>query len=250
VDTLRLVARPSATLKRLPHPWVDLVLDEIGRRVQLPVPLHMPVFGDILGADGAHAAAGRIRPTLGNEVRLSLDPDAHVREAVLVQRSMSDADAALLAAIRDADSVRALPLPIDGDRPISDRVVLFLSLSMRTPDKSDTLADQRAARDVAVLTLPVYGDARGVMPTAGTRGPHYPIAERNAGLEGEVQLEYVVDDGGSVAPGTLRILAYTRPAFASAVYDFLSSAHFQPATIRGCPVRQLVSQPFRFYLRH
>jgi len=36
VDTLRLAVRGGGDLPRLPHPWIDLLLDEIGTRLVPP----------------------------------------------------------------------------------------------------------------------------------------------------------------------------------------------------------------------
>lgn len=125
---------------------------------------------------------------------------------------------------------------------------MFLSLTThRLPAEVRSLLDETAG-DVAVRHLPSFAGAQPVRPTPGTRGPHYPTDERNAHRQGDVMVQFVVDERGAMVPGTLRVLRFTSVPFARAVFDMLTHAHFQPATIGGCPVKALVEEPFQFRL--
>ena len=249
VDTLRIVAHASADLPRLPRPWTELLLDAVGERVRLAPPVVIPVYGDV-GKAGT-ADAGSTRPALSNEVRVRLRRDGHVDGVELTARSLSDAaDQALLRAVREADSAATLPALPDGVRAPT---TVFLSLAIQEPldtlDFPHALPVERISREVAVLSLPVFRDATRARPLPGNRGPRYPERERNAGREGEVLLDVVLDERGTIVPGTLRLVRYTSAPFVRAVYSALEQMRFAPATIAGCPVKQLVRAPFQFELR-
>jgi TonB family protein len=76
--------------------------------------------------------------------------------------------------------------------------------------------------------------------------PKYPRELEASGLEGSVVAQLVVDTTGRVAPGSFRILRSSHPDFSQAVRDVVFKMLFEPARIRGRPVRQLVEQRFEF----
>lgn len=78
--------------------------------------------------------------------------------------------------------------------------------------------------------------------------PRYPDALRSVGVEGEVQVQYIVDQRGRVEPGSIKILSSAHNLFSDAVRRALSEMRFRPAEVGGRPVRQLVVQPFIFKL--
>jgi periplasmic protein TonB len=87
-----------------------------------------------------------------------------------------------------------------------------------------------------------------VVALPGT-APRYPDMLRQAGVEGDVRAQFVVDTLGRVEPGSVRVLEATHDQFAAAVRTALSSrARFKPAEAGGHKVRQLVEQTFTFRL--
>jgi len=87
-----------------------------------------------------------------------------------------------------------------------------------------------------------------VVALPGT-APRYPDMLRQAGVEGDVRAQFVVDTLGRVEPGSLRLLEATHDQFAAAVRTALSArARFKPAEAGGHKVRQLVEQTFTFRL--
>lgn len=87
-----------------------------------------------------------------------------------------------------------------------------------------------------------------VVALPGT-APRYPDMLRQAGVEGDVRAQFVVDTLGRVEPGSLRVLEATHDQFAAAVRTALSArARFKPAEAGGHKVRQLVEQTFTFRL--
>lgn len=91
----------------------------------------------------------------------------------------------------------------------------------------------------------VEKQARGI---PGNRAPHYPDRMRNAGIEGEVLMQFVVDTLGVPEMNTVKVLRSTYPDFTIAVRGALPQLRFYPAEIAGRPVRQLVQMPFVFCL--
>ena len=87
-----------------------------------------------------------------------------------------------------------------------------------------------------------------VTPYAGGPTPRYPEALREAGIEGEVTLEFVVDTAGRVEDGSIRVLSSAADAFVVSVRDALAGTRYHPALVAGQRVRQLVRQGFVFSL--
>jgi TonB family protein len=87
-----------------------------------------------------------------------------------------------------------------------------------------------------------------VAPYPGAPTPRYPEALREAGIEGEVTLEFVVDTTGRVERGSVRVLSSAADAFVVSVRDALAGTRYHPALVGGRRVRQLVRQGFVFSL--
>lgn len=79
--------------------------------------------------------------------------------------------------------------------------------------------------------------------------PRYPPALQQMGVSGRVVVLFVVDTVGTVEPDSWRVLSSTHPAFEAAAEEAILKSRFQPARIRGRPVRQLVQQPLSFHVK-
>ncbi|MBK7596130.1 MAG: energy transducer TonB [Gemmatimonadetes bacterium] len=79
--------------------------------------------------------------------------------------------------------------------------------------------------------------------------PVYPPALRKSGVAGEVTLQFVVNADGKVEPESVRVIGSTLYGFEAAAREAILRARFEPATIRGKAVRQLVQQRVRFEVR-
>jgi protein TonB len=69
---------------------------------------------------------------------------------------------------------------------------------------------------------------------------------RQAGVEGEVLAQFVVDTTGKAEPGSLKILKSSHDMFIQSVKNALPQMKFIPAEVGGKKVKQLVQQPFTF----
>ena len=88
-----------------------------------------------------------------------------------------------------------------------------------------------------------------VRPRVGNPNPVYPATLRSANVEGDVRVRFIVDTLGRVEPRSVEIRETTHALFADAVRDWLRRTRYEPATIGGQPVRQLVEQRVGFTLR-
>ena len=82
----------------------------------------------------------------------------------------------------------------------------------------------------------------------GGEAPEYPASLRDAGVEGSVLAQFVVNESGRYEGGTLKILSSSNPAFTAAVKDALPRMKFSAAQIGGKKVQQLVQMPFQFHM--
>jgi len=82
----------------------------------------------------------------------------------------------------------------------------------------------------------------------GGEAPEYPVSLRSSGIEGQVLVQFVVNESGRYESGTLKILSSSNPEFAAAVKDALPRMRFSAAQIGGRKVQQLVQMPFQFHL--
>ena len=74
----------------------------------------------------------------------------------------------------------------------------------------------------------------------------YPEQMRQAGIEGRVLVEVVIDTLGRAEPGSLRTVASSQRAFEAAATAYVRRALFRPARVMGRPVRVLIRLPIEF----
>jgi TonB family protein len=143
----------------------------------------------------------------------------------------------LLTAVRRADSVRALGvIPRDLGR---ERLGFHLRVSLVAPT-------DRAALPLFSVVVPFARLDKPVLPRPENLSPRYPIDPRYRGSGGEVLLEFIVDERGRVASESVRVLKVSNTRFLSPVLALLPSYRFDPAEFRGCPVKHVVRQMFKF----
>lgn len=88
-----------------------------------------------------------------------------------------------------------------------------------------------------------------VVPAPGSASPRYPDILKNAGVEGEVLAQFVVDTVGRVEIPTFTVLKKSHDLFVVAVRNSLPGMRFLPAEVGGRKVKQLVQQPFVFSIQ-
>jgi protein TonB len=157
----------------------------------------------------------------------------------------------LLAAPLPPKSVPVLVAPIDIPTTIP-----AVDLSVRPTDPGDF--ERRAVErhdqigiggNQAEPETPVYLDFQLEKPASlapNSAGPAYPDILRQAGIEGEAVVSFVVDSTGRVDLGTFRVIRATHELFVVAVKNALPRMRFIPAELGEKRVRQLVQQPYSF----
>jgi len=75
--------------------------------------------------------------------------------------------------------------------------------------------------------------------------PRYPPVLQQAGVQGFVEVQFVVDTTGHAEP-KITILKSSHPQFEAPAKEAVLKSVFKPAKIKGRPVRQLVQQRFGF----
>jgi periplasmic protein TonB len=76
--------------------------------------------------------------------------------------------------------------------------------------------------------------------------PRYPPALQQAGLEGRVLVEFVIDTTGHTEGASLRVLESSHPGFEAAARETIRRSVFRPARVKGTPVRQRTVQAVTF----
>jgi protein TonB len=76
--------------------------------------------------------------------------------------------------------------------------------------------------------------------------PRYPEMLRQAGIQGSVLLEFVIDTAGHVNPETIKVMQSTNRAFEGPAKDVIRRSLYRPGRVRGVPVRVLVTQQIGF----
>src|SRR5262249_54942392 len=76
----------------------------------------------------------------------------------------------------------------------------------------------------------------------------YPRLLREAEIEGEVVLQFIVDTLGRVEPTSLQVVQTANPGFNESAKDNVLDTRFRPGRVHGKGVRVLVRLPIRFKL--
>ncbi len=77
----------------------------------------------------------------------------------------------------------------------------------------------------------------------------YPPEMFEAGIEGSVTLEALVDTTGRVEPGSIEVVKSTRPQFEGPAKEMLRNSRFQPGSSGGRPLRTQVRLPIVFDIK-
>jgi len=85
----------------------------------------------------------------------------------------------------------------------------------------------------------------------GGPAPRYPEILRQAGIDGQVRIECVVDTAGRAEPASVRVVASTNPLFDAPAWEAVAASLFRPGRLSGRVVRVRVLVPLSFVLsRH
>jgi len=92
------------------------------------------------------------------------------------------------------------------------------------------------------------GDAVAEMLTAPL--PAYPELLRQAGVQGKVVLEAVVDTTGRILPPSISVVSATNPGFVAPARQALLATLFRPGMVGGKAVQLRIRIPYDFTIRN
>ncbi len=106
-----------------------------------------------------------------------------------------------------------------------------LTLGPPVPDASTVLLNDQVDEPPTVISPPVV---------------EYPDLLRQAGIEGTVVIEAVIDTAGRVEPGSVKVLRSSNHAFEASARAAILGSIYRPGRVGGRLVRVLVNVPVSF----
>ena len=153
-----------------------------------------------------------------------------------------------------SDGLSGVPVP----GPITVVAPDFGSISI--PSMSQTGATMQSLSPTLSLSdgLPATNPAPGWNPWRSEENaevltaplPVYPELLRQAGVQGRVVLEAVVDTTGRVLPQSILLVSGTNPAFVAPARQALLATLFRPAMVGGKAVQMRIRIPYDFAIRN
>jgi TonB family protein len=190
-------------------------------------------------------------------LRLAVEMDCDTR--VLRVHPRAERYGLLLLAIAQRKGAATPPLVPALSEPASDLERRIAVMSTTTPARARlALGAVVAAAALAVacsLKAPSenaeqafheFQLTKQATPLPENQPPRYPDALREAKVEGEVVVRFVVDANGSVDMSTVKVLRSTDPQFTAAMRESLATWRFTPAEANGRRVKQQLEIPFQF----
>jgi len=200
----------------------------------------MPFWARISGPpDTAPRAFTVLGSGLFSDISFHWTAEGRLRGDVELATAIPELDAAIVAAVRRADSAGVFPPPGQGEGWDGGRIALRL---VRW-EPTDTLGV-----GLIRLVLPIL---RADSPVEVIRipPPRYPAAAQEGGIGDAIDLVYVVGANGRMVRGSARMVGGRYRAFAQAAIEAVEKGEYRPARIAGCAVPQQVAQRIQFHIR-
>ena len=133
-------------------------------------------------------------------------------------------------------------------RPAGRGLVARLALVGALVAAAPTLAAaQDQVHDAAELTTKPR--IQSMTKTAQLVQRSYPPKLKSAGVDGTVQVQFVVGPDGKVEESSVEVVAATVPALGDAAKEVASKLEFQPGKVNDAPVRTRVLLPIVYKAR-
>jgi hypothetical protein len=213
----------------------------IGAAFTPPRPLKLSIFGAapvlrVLRTAGGGDTVPQLRaPNItGVYEVVSTRRDTVPRISVVRTSLIAGFDSAAVDAIRGGAMIREMFAPPADE----DSMRVFIRFT------TDSAADSHLLIRGLFPRMPVV-DA---VPRADNPALQFADAARADSLRsGSVVLRFIVGRDGVPEPGTTEVVRFSDARFLRAAAAALPSQRFRPATVRGCPVAQLVDYPMSFF---
>ena len=170
-------------------------------------------------------------------VQFVVDETGAVRDPVAVR---SDSDLLSQAAVDAVRQQRFTPGRVEG-RPVKVRFAVPVTFRL-TPPQPEYVPDGAGIYEIAEVQPELVGGLRGLQFAV-----HYPEQARRLGVQGDVVVQFVVDEEGRV-----RDAAVVRSPHRLLSESALAAVHrqrFRPGTVDGRPVKVRFMVPVRYRLR-
>ena len=189
-------------------------------------------------------------------LRTVTDDKTYARLLLLIaQRQQAVPQASILALFHSQLHVRVSAMSHEQPPRRSARAMLFACAALASfAAACQTGSRSELARPSASLAADrVYQESEVATPVAviaaTSQSPQYPAALRDAKIEGELLVQFVVDTSGLVELQTFKVLRSSDERFSEAVRLAVPGFRFTPAVHRdGRRVKQLTQRPFAFAL--
>ena len=209
-----------------------------------------PVRSMVVGMLHGIVIAGAIRVTerppeapTTQPIRIPIVYEAH--PTPVSQSTLSDP----AAPTKPVDAPVLPPAPVDvpisippvTPGPAIDPAILRRILSNGIPGSSRARGDSLSLH--GVLAAAEVDDPAVVVHQPS---PRYPPVLQQAGVEGRVLVEFIIDTAGHMEAASLRVLESSNPGFDAAAGETVRHSVFRPARVHGSPVRQRTVQSIVF----
>ena len=192
---------------------------------------------------------------------LRAHPDARRYGSLLLAVAQrGDRGALLVAALTESNSLLARRISAMRHSMSSFRVTQtallaasailagFVACELQSPTQSRMPTVERLTPAVNDGPYFEFQVEQPVTLAAGGAAPRYPDMLREARVEGEVLAQFVVGEDGRADVESFKVLKSSNDLFVKSVRAALPQMRFNPATVGGKAVRQVVQQPFTFSL--
>jgi hypothetical protein len=204
-----------------------------------PKPLQLSVFSGPARTHMLRSLSGDTTvdlraPTITGVYRISSTKgDTAIRVGVVRASLVIGFDSSVIAAIHSAALIKGLFDPPPGDD----------SMRLNVRFSTDSIAGAQRFISAAFPRLPVV-DA---LPLSSNPSAPFPAEAIADSLDrGEVVFRMVVDRNGLPALDAVEIVRSTADSFVRSALSVLPQQRFRPATVKGCPVAQVIDYPFTF----
>jgi len=205
--------------------------------------------GMMLDATADGGTFVRMLSNTDSSARLQRWPTSTSRQSVFAPNAID-----FMGILTKADTIRLAFVPKDANAIEASFTVAGLATpALRLAHSCPDVGLQRVVVNVPASDRPFeVSDSLDQPVSVISLAVRYPDAMINMNVEGEVELEFVVDTLGRVEPFSVRVLkaADLNGQFTRASIDALVGGQFRPAMKDGHKVRALVRQPFTYGLRH
>jgi TonB family protein len=162
-----------------------------------------------------------------------------------------------LATNAPADSLMwALETAVLGDSLLESRWLRLADL-YETEGEADRAQEIRQRFGIAVGAPDLPADTSDLYAVVTLKQPPerissppimYPRRLQEAGIEGDVILEFVIGVDGRVEPGSVKVISSPNEAFSNSARAVIEGSEFLPGQVLGKPVRTLVQTVIGFHL--